>query len=167
MSVRPSTTPPTITSHETRTCLKCGATYAPGFPHDCDSLAKSAALTEPIDWQKIANELAAEVTRLHDEIDRMHRGPVGDPPALTGHMDRDHPLARLWFELRLDDQETHDTAWTRVTEGRCGACDGALTPGPYRPFAGRCEDCNLAWIADPRSLGLDQIDRAIDRGPDE
>lgn len=120
-----------------------------------------------INWQEIAETLGAEVTRLHNEIDRLHKGPIGDPPKPTGRVDRGHPLAALWFEYGLDRPDQYATAWSMVHDDLCPVCTGSLEPGPYAPFNGQCADCNLCWIATDAYLAMDQIDRAIDRGPDE
>lgn len=115
------------------------------------------------EWQTIANELAAEVTRLHKEIDRLKGGDAEAP--LHSHADWTHPLYKLWIEMGLDDVPTLQKAWGAVFEGACPKCEASLDSGPYEPFR-ECRDCGLCFIATKGSFALDTIERADERGPD-
>lgn len=125
------------------------------------------ALTEPLDWQQIANEMAAEVIRLRAEVDRLSELQRGGGKApLASHADWTHPLYKLWIEMGLDDLEKLHAAWFAVTHDVCPQCEGHLARGPYEPFQ-NCADCQLCFIAGPGTFALDTLERAIDRGPDE
>jgi hypothetical protein len=114
-------------------------------------------------WQTIANELASEVTRLHQEIDRLKGGDAKAP--MISRADHGHPLWETWVELDLDDVWHLADAHATVLHGDCPKCKGKLAPGPYGDFQ-MCEDDNLCFIAGHGSFALDEIDRARDRGPD-
>lgn len=115
-------------------------------------------------WQEIAATLAAEVLRLHDEIDRLNGGGDAKAP-LSSHADEGHPLWPLWVGLHLDELDRLGKVWRGVLDGWCPRCGLELVPGPYPPFQ-MCEDDNLCFIASDGHFALDEIDRARDRGPD-
>lgn len=124
------------------------------------------ALTEPLDWQQIANEMAAEVIRLRAEVDRLselQRG--GGKSPLESKADWTHPLYETWVEMGLDEVGTLADAWAEVGRGSCPKCDLPLLSGPYEPFQ-QCLDCQLCYIASDGHFALDTIERAQERGPD-
>ncbi len=118
------------------------------------------------EWQTIANELAAEVTRLHDEIDRLRGGEHKVP--LISRADWTHPLYPLWIEMGLDDIAVLQEAWRAVFVRRqCLKCEGALAEHVVDADAlGGCLDCGLLYYVRDGHFGIDTIERAQERGPD-
>jgi hypothetical protein len=134
-------------------------------PIPADVIGSGTALSEPLDWQQIANEMAAEVIRLRAEVDRLsdlQRGGGKEP--LESKADWTHPLYPLWIELHLDDIEKLRIAWDFVAHrNHCWKCDSPLLP-LYGGAA--CEDCALVYYASDGHFALDTVERAMDRGPD-
>jgi hypothetical protein len=114
------------------------------------------------EWQEIANTLAAEVTRLHAEIDRLKGGASVEP--LTSNADWTHPLYAEWVMHGWDNIEKLHDAWHAVILGHCPVCGERLRPGPYAPF--KTCDCGLCFAASDRHFLFDTVERAMDLGPD-
>ena len=136
-------------------------------PIPADVIGSGTALSEPLDWQQIANEMAAEVIRLRAEVDRLSELQRGGGKApLESKADWTHPLYPLWVELGLDDLTGLVAAWHEGIEKRCPKCTGALFADVYTAPMVVCPDCQLCYIASDGHFAIDTVERAMERGPD-
>jgi len=139
----------------------------PRHLHEPYNARAAAALSEPLDWQQIANEMAAEVIRLRAEVDRLSELQRGGGKApLASHADWTHPLYPIWVGLGLDELPKLHAAWDLVRREFCPKCEGCLNPGPYGLFW-QCDDCQLCYIASDGQFAIDTLERTLNRGPDE